>query len=82
MAMNEREAETGIAGLDEVLAGGFQRGNLFLLEGDPGSGKTTASLQFLMDGAAKGERGLYVTLSESEKELREGAASHGWTLDL
>jgi circadian clock protein KaiC len=81
MATKDGEAGTGIAGLDEVLAGGFQHGNLFLLEGDPGSGKTTASLQFLMEGAAKGERGLYVTLSESEKELREGAASHGWTLD-
>src|SRR5690348_11899341 len=74
------DARTGIVGLDRILAGGLTRGSLFLVEGEPGSGKTTAALQFLMTGAAAGEQTLYITLSESEKELRESAASHGWTL--
>jgi circadian clock protein KaiC len=77
----EPKARTGIAGLDDVLNGGLARGRVFLLEGSPGTGKTTIALSFLMQGAADGERGLYVTLSESEAELRDGAASHGWTLD-
>ncbi|MBB3858770.1 circadian clock protein KaiC [Novosphingobium hassiacum] len=69
---------TGVAGLDEILAGGLARGRLFLLEGSPGTGKTTIASQFLMAGAEAGERVLYITLSETEIELREGAASHGW----
>jgi circadian clock protein KaiC len=77
---NSRNAATGIPGLDDILAGGLSRGHLFLLEGQPGTGKTTMALRFLMEGAARGERGLYVTLSETERELREGAASHGWEL--
>jgi circadian clock protein KaiC len=75
------KAGTGIAGLDDILGGGFSRGNVFLLEGNPGTGKTTVALAFLMRGAADGEKGLYITLSETEKELRAGAASHGWTID-
>lgn len=75
------DAGTGIAGLDDVLRGGFARDSVFLVEGSPGTGKTTVALQFLLAGAAHGERGLYVTLSETESELRSGAASHGWTLD-
>ncbi|HZF95367.1 MAG TPA: ATPase domain-containing protein [Allosphingosinicella sp.] len=75
-----QHARTGVAGLDDVLAGGLRRGRVFLLEGAPGAGKTTIATQFLMEGAAKGERGLYITLSETETELREGAESHGWTL--
>jgi circadian clock protein KaiC len=66
--------------LDNVLHGGFSRGHLYLLEGEPGAGKTTIGLQFLMTGALAGERCLYITLSETENELREGAASHQWTL--
>jgi circadian clock protein KaiC len=73
-------AQTGIPGLDDVLAGGLSRGNVFLLEGEPGSGKTTIALQFLLAGAAAGEKCLYLTLSETEEELRDGAASHNWTL--
>jgi circadian clock protein KaiC len=74
------KARTGIPGLDDVLHGGLARGRLFLLEGSPGTGKTTMALSFLIEGAARGERGLYVTLSESEAELRDGAASHGWAM--
>jgi circadian clock protein KaiC len=74
------KAATGIRGLDDILAGGFAQGHLFLLEGQPGTGKTTMSIRFLMEGAARGERGLYITLSETEHELREGARSHGWDL--
>jgi len=75
------KARTGIWGLDDILGGGFTRGHLFLMEGAPGTGKTTIALQFLMEGAKNGEKTLYITLSETERELREGAASHGWTLD-
>lgn len=74
------KAKTGIWGLDDVLTGGLSKGHIFLLEGAPGTGKTTAALQFLLEGARAGEKGLYITLSESERELRDGAASHGWTI--
>jgi circadian clock protein KaiC len=70
--------DTGVPGLDEILAGGFANGRLFLIEGNPGTGKTTLATQFLMAGAVKGEKALYITLSETEEELRDGAASHGW----
>src|ERR1700739_2481886 len=73
-------AKTGIWGLDNILSGGFSRGHLFLVEGAPGTGKTTIALQFLMEGARAGEKCLYITLSETDRELRDGAASHGWTL--
>ncbi|RDU96388.1 circadian clock protein KaiC [Trinickia dinghuensis] len=73
-------ARTGVPGLDDVLMGGLTEGNVFLLEGAPGTGKTTIALRFLITGAQAGERGLYITLSETEKELRKGAASHGWLL--
>ncbi len=71
---------TGVPGLDEILAGGLQKGRLYLVEGSPGTGKTTLATQFLMDGVKHGETVLYITLSETEAELRAGAASHGWTL--
>jgi circadian clock protein KaiC len=73
-------ANIGIAGLDDVIGGGLARNRLHLLEGSPGTGKTTIALQFLMSGAAAGEVGIYVSLAETEQELREGAQSHGWTL--
>src|SRR6476619_3668607 len=75
------KARTGIWGLDDILSGGFSREHLFLVEGAPGTGKTTIALQFLMEGTRNGEKTLYITLSETERELRDGAASHGWTLD-
>ncbi len=72
---------TGVAGLDDVLGGGLTPGRLYLIEGSPGAGKTTIALQFLIDGAARGESVLYVTLSETETELLGVADSHGWSLD-
>jgi circadian clock protein KaiC len=84
--MSEPQAEaervsTGIAGLDDILCGGLDAERLYLVEGEPGTGKTTLALQFLLEGARRGERGLYVTLSESERELRLVAKRHGWSLD-
>jgi circadian clock protein KaiC len=72
---------SGVAGLDAILGGGFTPDRLYLIEGVPGAGKTTLALQFLMEGVRNGESVLYVTLSETEHELREIAASHGWSLD-
>src|SRR6185436_2427761 len=72
---------TGIAGLDDIMAGGFTRSRLFLIEGVPGSGKTSLALQYLMAEARRGESVLYVTLSETEEELRAVASSHDWALE-
>ena len=77
----ENRSATGIQGLDDVLSGGLACDRSFLLEGNPGTGKTTIALQFLLAGAAAGERGLYVTMSETESELRASAESHGWKLE-
>src|SRR5688500_19715304 len=74
-------ALTGIQGLDEILGGGLPTRHLYLVDGEPGTGKTTLALQFLLEGVAKGERGLYVTLSESAEELKAVASSHGWDLN-
>src|SRR5579872_740140 len=74
-------ASTGIVGLDDILNGGLARNRLHLLEGTPGTGKTTIALQFLIAGAEAGEVGIYVSLAETENELRDGARSHGWILD-
>jgi circadian clock protein KaiC len=73
--------ETGVPGLDNVLCGGLPRNRIYLVQGDPGVGKTTLALQFLLHGARNGEKGLYITLSETKEELDEVAASHGWSLD-
>lgn len=72
---------SGIAALDDILRGGFTRDRLYLIEGSPGSGKTTLALQFLMEGLSLDESLLYVTLSETAVELRAVAAAHGWSLD-
>jgi circadian clock protein KaiC len=77
----ESRLRTGVAGLDDILGGGFPENHLYLLDGEPGTGKTTFAMQYLREGAAHGERCLYVTLSESRDELTGVAASHGWTLD-
>ena len=74
-------ASTGVEGLDDILGGGFPINRMYLVEGDPGAGKTTMALQFLLAGARIGEPGVYATLSETDEELRDVAASHGWSLD-
>ena len=78
--MDER-ISTGMSGLDDILGGGFDPNRLYLVEGTPGSGKTTLALQFLLEGVKHGEKVLYITLSESESELRLVATRHGWSLD-
>jgi len=72
---------TGSAGLDNILGGGFDPNRLYLYEGRPGTGKTTIALQFLLEGARHGERVLYITLSETQRELHLVASRHGWSMD-
>lgn len=84
MALNDQPpsmASTGIAGLDTVLNGGLTRDRMYLIEGTPGTGKTTLALGFLLAGAAVEEAGLYITLAETEVELRAVGKTHGWSLD-
>ena len=75
------KAAFGLHGLDHITFGGLARSRVFLLEGSPGTGKTTIATQWLLAGAAVGEKCLYITLSETEEELRDGASSHGWDLN-
>jgi circadian clock protein KaiC len=78
---SQERIQTGIAGLDDILNGGLPQGHLFLVEGDPGTGKTTLALQFLLEGIRRAESVIYVTLSESRKELEQVVRSHGWSTD-
>ncbi len=78
---NPGRCRSGIPGLDEILFGGLIAQRMYLVDGNPGAGKTTLALQFLLEGARTGERCVYVTLSETAMELRAVAASHGWQLD-
>ena len=80
MHKNTQRAKTGVPGLDEVLHGGLISKRLYLIDGNPGAGKTTFAQQFLLEGKRTGEKCLYVTLSETKQELEEGAQSHGWDL--
>ncbi len=74
---------SGVVGLDDILSGGLPRGQMYLLEGNPGTGKTTLAMQFILEGVRLGEKALYITLSESRAELEGSARSHGWrTEDL
>jgi circadian clock protein KaiC len=75
-----KNSVTGIEGLDAILAGGLPANRLYLVKGNPGVGKTTLALQYLLAGAAKGERGMYITLSETTDEIQAVAGSHGWDL--
>ena len=77
---NQKVAATGIEGLDHILCGGFPRNHVYLLQGDPGVGKTTLGLQFLLEGIRNGEKGLYITLSETRDELHAVAQSHHWDI--
>src|SRR5215471_18882073 len=72
---------TGIAGLNDILGGGLDADRLYLVEGAPGTGKTTLALQFLLEGRRRGEKCLYITLSETKAEMLDVAKSHGWNLD-
>jgi circadian clock protein KaiC len=78
---NTQLVSTGITGLDDILHGGLSPNRIYLIEGDPGAGKTTLALRFLLEGAALGDKGLYVSLSETRDELTAIAASHGWSLE-
>jgi circadian clock protein KaiC len=80
MTNQNNVAGTGIEGLDYILLGGFPRNHVYLLQGDPGVGKTTLGLQFLLEGARHGEKGLYITLSETRAELEAVARSHHWDM--
>ncbi|HEY4089473.1 MAG TPA: ATPase domain-containing protein [Bryobacteraceae bacterium] len=79
--LTDSKARTGVDGLDKILRGGLPRNRLYVVEGSPGSGKTTLALQFLLEGVRNGETVLYVTLSETAEELYEVARSHNWSLD-
>lgn len=78
---NSERCPTGVEGLDDILAGGLPRECFYLVQGDPGSGKTTLALQFLLEGQRRGEKVLYITLSETKRELLNVAHSHGWSLE-
>jgi circadian clock protein KaiC len=79
--MADRRVSTGVAGLDEVLHGGFLPGRAYLLAGKPGTGKTTLGWHFLAAGAAGGERGLFITLGETQSTLRRDARNSGFDVD-
>lgn len=79
--INSHRSASGVPGLDNIMHGGFISHRLYLIDGDPGAGKTTLALQFLLEGLQAGEKCLYITLSETKDELTAGARSHGWSLD-
>src|SRR5436190_22789932 len=84
MDSNSNEAAfipTGVSGLDHVLMGGFLREGFYLIQGDPGSGKTTVALQFVLRRLKAGERCLYITLTETRQDLENACRSHGWSLE-
>src|SRR5689334_1691814 len=74
-------ASTGVTGLHDILGGGLPANHLYRIDGEPGTGKTPLAMEFLLEGRKHGEKGLYVTLSESGAELKGVAESHGWNLD-
>lgn len=72
---------TGVPGLDDILAGGYSSNRIHLIEGQPGAGKTTLALQFLLAGQKEGDRALYISLSETRPEIIHSAGTHGWSLE-
>lgn len=78
---SDAHVPTGVPGLDRILHGGFLRNRLYLLKGDPGTGKTTMALQYLLECHRRNEPVLYITLSETREDLEGVAASHGWSLE-
>src|ERR1700743_48318 len=80
-AVEPKRISTGSAGLDDILGGGMDSNRMYLYEGRPGTGKTTIALQFLLESVRKGERVLYITLSETQRELTLVSQRHGWSLD-
>jgi circadian clock protein KaiC len=78
---SDNRCPTGVPGLDVITGGGIPENRLYLVQGPPGVGKTTLALQFLQEGARNGERGLYITLSETKEEIESVARSHGWNLE-
>jgi circadian clock protein KaiC len=80
LEVNSERVSTGVGGLDDILGGGLPKSRLYLVQGQPGVGKTTLALQFLLEGVKAGEKVLYITLSETEEEVNEVATSHGWSL--
>jgi len=81
MSSKDGRISTGVPGLDEILMGGFARNGFYLVQGDPGSGKTTLALQYARARVKAGEVCLYVSLTETRKDLENACASHGWTLE-
>src|SRR4029078_13416983 len=78
---HDQRCSSGVEGLDDIIAGGLLRGCFYLIQVDPGSGKTTVALQFLLEGVRRGESVFYVTLSETREELLKVTRSHGWSLE-
>src|SRR5689334_15665158 len=78
---NNSLCKVGVKGLDEILCGGLPRNRLYVIQGDPGVGKTTMALLFLLQGLREGEKGFYITLSETKEELEQTALSHDWSLE-
>src|SRR5689334_7508893 len=78
--MADPRVRTGVEGLDDILCGGLPSHHVYLLTGEPGTGKTTLAMQYLLEGVRHGETCVYVTLSETAEELRLASASHGWNL--
>src|SRR5919106_4685978 len=79
--LEEARASSGIAGLDDILGGGLMPDRIYLVQGEPGVGKTTLAFQFLLEGVRRGEKGFYITMAETQEELLQMVRSHGWSMN-